>query len=113
MYLKHQYGVFYEIEKGALEMFVARLSFALYKPGEIVAKAGEPCTAMTMFIDGEVDALHIMPDAKKIGHIERMALQSESNSLSGTGQTQQLDGHIQTYKQGDSIGEQSFEDDYN
>ena len=94
-------------------MFVARLSFALYKPGEIVAKAGEPCTSMIMFIDGEVDALHIMPDAKKIGHIERMALQSESNSLSGTGQTQQLDGYLQTFKQGDSIGEQSFEDDYN
>lgn len=55
-------------------MFVARLSFALYKPGEIVAKAGDPCTSMIMFIDGEVDALHIMPDAKKIGHIERMAL---------------------------------------
>ena len=94
-------------------MFVARLSFALYKPGEIVAKAGEACTSMTMFIDGEVDALLTMPDAKKIAKIERMALQSESNSLNGTGQTQHQDGHIQTYKQGDSIGEQSFEEDYN
>ena len=55
-------------------MFVARLSFALYKPGEIVAKAGEACTSMTMFIDGEVDALLTMPDAKKIAKIERMAL---------------------------------------
>ena len=40
LYLKHQFPVFHEIEKGALEMFVQRLSFALYKQGEVVAKTG-------------------------------------------------------------------------
>ena len=83
LYLKHQYSVFYEIEKGALEMFVARLSFALYKQGEVVAKTGQPCTNLIMFIDGTIDALSVLPpDASKLGFVERLA--SESHSISAT-----------------------------
>ena len=43
LYLKHQYEIFYDIEKSAVEMFIQRLSFDVYKPGETVAKTGQVC----------------------------------------------------------------------
>ena len=93
LYLKHQFSVFYEIEKGALEMFVARLSFALYKQGEVVARTGQPCTNLIMFIDGQVDALSVLPpDASKMGYVERLT--SETHSINASGQNQKQDGYI-------------------
>lgn len=43
LYLKHQYEIFADIEKAAIEMFVQRLSFDVFKPGDIVAKVGQSC----------------------------------------------------------------------
>lgn len=57
LYLKHQFEVFHDIEKVAIEMFVQRLSFNVYKQGDVVAKAGAVCQQIIMFIDGEVDAM--------------------------------------------------------
>ena len=61
LFLKHEFEVFQDIEKPCLEMFIQRLSFNVFKPGETVAKAGQPCTSMIMFIDGEVEALEKLP----------------------------------------------------
>ena len=96
--MKHQFSVFYEIEKGALEMFVQRLSFQLYKPEEIVAKQGQSCTDMIMFIDGQVDALQVLP---KSSYLDKLTSESENHS-SFKGHKE---GFIQTFKTGDSFGE--------
>ena len=57
LYLKFKFPVFFEIDRRTLEYFVKRLSFALYKPGELLAIKGEVCKSMVMIIDGEVDAM--------------------------------------------------------
>jgi len=44
LYLKFKFPVFMSIDRRTLEYFVRRLGFALYKPGEVVAKRGEKCT---------------------------------------------------------------------
>ena len=62
LYLKHQFEVFYDIDKAAIEMFVQRLSFDVYKPGDVVCKVGQPCAKFIMFIDGEVNAVSRLPD---------------------------------------------------
>lgn len=54
--MKFKFPIFLEIERRALEFFVRRLSFALYKPGEVVAKKGDKCTSMLMVIDGDIEA---------------------------------------------------------
>ena len=37
LYLKHQYAaVFTDIEKSAIEIFVTRLKFDIYNPGEVI-----------------------------------------------------------------------------
>ena len=40
LYMKFKFPVFYDIERRTLEYFVRRLSFALYKPGDVVAEKG-------------------------------------------------------------------------
>lgn len=44
LYMKHQFECFHDIEKTCIEMFVQRLSFNVYKQGDIVSKTGQPCT---------------------------------------------------------------------
>jgi hypothetical protein len=36
-YLKFTFPIFLDVERRALEFFVRRLSFALYKPGDVIA----------------------------------------------------------------------------
>ena len=50
LYLKFKFPVFFEIDRRTLEYFVKRLSFALYKPGELLAIKGEVCNSMLMII---------------------------------------------------------------
>ena len=50
LYLKHQHAVFADIDKVAIEMFVTRLKFDVYKPGEVICEAGWPCDQLMMFI---------------------------------------------------------------
>ena len=42
-------------------MFVQRLSFDVYKPGDVVAKTNQACQKLIMFIDGEVSAVSSLP----------------------------------------------------
>lgn len=96
LYLKHQYEVFYDIDKASIEMFVQRLSFDVYKPGEVVRKAGQLCQQIIMFIDGEVDAVDSLVNLRG----------SSEASISNY-----RDGAIKTFKQGMCIGEECFEND--
>ena len=96
LYLKHQFEVFYDIEKPSIEMFVQRLSFDVYKPGDVVAKAGTPCNKLIMFIDGEVNAVNKLPSVRD---------SAASSNI--------LDGVIKTFKPGMCLGEECFTtDDY-
>lgn len=90
LYMKHQFEVFYDIDKPCIEMFVQRLSFDVYKPGDIVGKAGTPCSKLTMFIDGEVEAVTTLP---KMGEQLKVGPR---------------DGYIRAFTQGQSIGEECF-----
>ena len=45
-------------------MFVQRLSFDVWKPNDVVAKLGQVCNQLIMFIDGEVTAVDRLPSYK-------------------------------------------------
>ena len=92
LYLKHQYEIFFDIEKAAVEMFVQRLSFDVYKPGDVVAKTNQACQKLIMFIDGEVSAVSSLP-----------ALNDSGSSFNPQ------ETLIRTFKPGQSIGEECFE----
>ena len=93
MYLKHQYEIFFDIDKPAIEMFVQRLSFDVFKPGDVIAKAGLQCEKLIMFIDGEVNCLTRLPQR----------VHDSESSFSP------YDGLVRVYKEGQSIGEECFE----
>ena len=75
-------------------MFVQRLSFDVYKPGDVVAKTGQPCTMLVMFIDGEVEAHNRLYDVR------------DSAATSGP-----AEGYIKTFKEGTCFGEECFQND--
>lgn len=96
LYMKHQFEIFHDKEKPSIEMFVQRLSFDVYKPGDVVAKAGTPCNKFIMFIDGEVDAMSKLPNIRD---------SSASSTI--------RDGLIKSFRPGMCLGEECFEiDDY-
>lgn len=43
-------------------MFVKRLTFSVYMPGQIVAKKGQQCYNLYMFIEGKVEAMETLPE---------------------------------------------------
>ena len=96
LYLKHQYDIFYDIDKPAIEMFVQRLSFDVFKPGDVIAKVGTPCNKLIMFIDGEVNCMTRLPQR----------VHDSESSFSP------YDGLVKVYKEGQSIGEECFDQDY-
>ena len=98
LYLKFKFPVFFEIDKRTLEYFVKRLSFALYKPGELLAIKGEVCQSMIMIIDGEVDAMELdMPGLRRASTID---FHNEVQELKSREK-----GYIKTFTAGTSFGE--------
>ena len=93
LYMRHQFECFYDIDKSCIEMFVQRLSFDVYKPGDIVGRTGQPCAKLVMFIDGEIEA-----------HSMIYNVRDSAASSSGP-----QEGLIRTFKPGTCIGEECFE----
>ena len=75
-------------------MFMQRLSFDVYKPGDVVAKTGQVCQKLIMFIDGEVTAVSALPQ-----------LNASDSSFNPR------DTYIRSFKPGQCTGEECFETD--
>ena len=93
LYMKHQFEVFYEIDKDCIEMFVQRLSFDVYKPGDVVAQEGQVCAKLIMFIDGEIEAVKkLQPKGEEVKSGPR-------------------EDYIKTFKPGQCLGDEGLTTD--
>ena len=96
LYMKHQFECFFDVEKSAIEMFVQRLSFDVFKAGDVVGKTGQPCNQLVMIIDGEIEAVSRIVSVRDSAASEF-----------------EREHYIKTLKEGSCFGEECFEsDDY-
>ena len=48
-------------------MFVKQLTFAVYMPGQVIAREGQQVFSLLMFIEGKVVASNALPEVKRRG----------------------------------------------
>ena len=114
LYLKYQFAsIFSDIEKQAIETFVKRLTFAVYMPGQVIAKQGQQVFSLLMFIEGKVVASNTQPENKKLlsddgNYNATVGILTSDSSITDDLNTSEK---LRTYRAGDSFGEECFQDD--
>ena len=100
-------------------MFVKQLTFAVYMPGQVIAREGQQVFSLLMFIEGKVVASNTLPKVKRRGassdnegEDQDYTVTSDS-SLGDLKTASDVDGKtkLPVYRAGDSFGEECFQDD--
>ena len=86
-------------------MFAFRLTFAVYKPGQVIGKTDQPCFSLRMFVEGRIDALRELKSSNTTGNDN---IQSFNNLAEKSSEDENL---VRSYTAGQSFGEECFEDD--